>query len=229
MDKLDGVVPYGVACGNHDLKDGKKGGNSSRKFIEYYGPQHFKKHSWYGGASESGFSSYQTFSGGGYKFIALELAVAAPKAEIAWAKKIIAANPGTPVILTTHQMIDPKAAMGSKPAVGGHDRQLPAQVWEQFVDPSPQIFLVLCGHYHGESHITKKTQADQAVHVVLQDYQDEHNGGDGWLRIFTFRPDQNRIDVQTYSPTLNQYRKRSQSQFSLAVDFKRLVAPAPAK
>ena len=25
MDKLNDVVPYGVACGNHDLMDGKKG------------------------------------------------------------------------------------------------------------------------------------------------------------------------------------------------------------
>jgi hypothetical protein len=43
--------------------------------------------------------------------------------------------------------------------------------------------MVLCGHYLGESHISKKTQAAQPVHVVVQDYQDEPNGGNGWLRI----------------------------------------------
>jgi hypothetical protein len=225
MDKLDGIVPYGVACGNHDLKASKEDGYTSQKFVEYYGPQRFKTFSWYGGASESGFSSYQIFSGGGYKFLAMELTVAAPKTEVAWARKVIADNPSTPVILTTHQMLDPKAAFGKGPAVKAPDRQSPVKVWEQLVDPSPQIFLVLCGHYHGEAHITKKTHANQPVHVVLQDYQSDPNGGNGWLRIFTFRPEQNKIDVQTYSPTLEQYRKDPKSEFSLAVDVKGVVAP----
>jgi hypothetical protein len=223
MDKLDDVVPYGVACGNHDLKDGKKS-YTSRKFVDYYGPQRFKKYPWYGGASPSGFSSYQVFSGGGYKFIALELAVAAPKDEVQWAKKVIAGNPGMPVILTTHQMLTPKVEIAKGSAVSGPDRQTPAQVWEQLIAPSPEIFLILCGHYHGEAYITKTTQAAQPVHVVLQDYQKDPNGGDGWLRIFTFRPEHNKIDVQTYSPTLNQYKKGRKSRFSFDLDFKRLAA-----
>jgi len=222
MNKLNGVVPYGMACGNHDLKDGKKDSYTSRKFVDYYGPQHFKKYPWYGGASESGFSSYQFFSGGGYRFLALELTVSAPKSEVKWARKVIADNPNIPVILTTHQMLSPKAEMGKGPALKGTDRQSPVAVWEQLVEPSPQIFMVLCGHYHGEAHITKPTQAGQSVHVVLQDYQKDPNGGNGWLRIFTFRPEQNKIDVQTYSPTLNQYKKEPSSEFSLPVDFKRL-------
>jgi predicted MPP superfamily phosphohydrolase len=104
MDKLNGVVPYGVATGNHDLRDSKKDSYTSRKFLNYYGPQKFKKYPWYGGASPSGFSSYQTFSGGGMKFLALELDVAAPKAEIAWANAVMVEHPDLPVILTTHQM-----------------------------------------------------------------------------------------------------------------------------
>ena len=223
MDKLNDVVPYGVACGNHDLTDGKKKSYTSRKFVDYYGPHKFKKYPWYGGASPSGFSSYQTFSGGGYKFLALELAVAAPKEEIQWAKKVMAEHPDLPVILTTHQMLNPQGQLGKGTAASGPTRQTPSHVWEQLIEPSPQIFLVLCGHYHGESHITKKTAASQPVHVVLQDYQDEANGGNGWLRIFTFRPDANKVDVQTYSPSLKEYKKGPSSEFSFAVDFKRLV------
>jgi hypothetical protein len=229
MDKLNGVVPYGVATGNHDLLDGKKGSFTSRKFVDYYGPQRFKKYPWYGGASPSGFSSYQTFSGGGMKFIALEVDVATPKAEIKWARKVMADHPNVPVILTTHQMLNPNGQIGKGTAASGPDRQTPAHVWEQLIEPSPQIFMVLCGHYHGESHITKKTQANQPVHVVLQDYQDEKNGGNGWLRIYSFRPDENKVDVQTYSPTLDQYKSKPESQFSLDVDFKKLAAAEAAK
>ena len=195
MDKLNDVVPYGVACGNHDLMDGKKKSYTSRKFLDYDGPQRFKKFPWYRGASPSGFSSYQIFSGGGQKFLALEVTVAAPKVEIEWAKTVMAEHPDLPVILTTHQMLDPKARLGKGTAVTGPDRQTPAHVWEQMIEPSPQIFLVICGHYHGEAYITKKTRAVQPVHVVLQDYQDEDNGGNGWLRVFTFRPDQHKVDV----------------------------------
>jgi len=229
MNKLDDVVPYGLACGNHDLMDGKKGSCTSRKFVDYYGPQRFKKYAWFGGASPSGFSSYQIFSGGGYKFIALELTVAAAEAEVQWAKKVIADNPGIPVILTTHQMLTPKAEIDKGAAVNGPGRQTPAQVWEQLVEPSPQIFLILCGHYHGEAYITKKTQAAQPVHVILQDYQNDPNGGDGWLRIFAFHPEHDKVDVQTYSPTLKRYKKGPKSEFSFALDFKRLAAPTPVK
>jgi hypothetical protein len=226
MDKLNDVVPYGVACGNHDLLDGKKDSFTSHKFVDYYGPQRFKKYAWYGGASPSGFSSYQTFSGGGYQFIALELTVAAPKAEVQWAKTVIADNPGMPVLLTTHQMLTPNAEIGKGTAANGPGRQTPSHVWEQLIEPSSQIFMVLCGHYHGEAYITRKTQAAQPVHVVLQDYQEDPNGGDGWLRIFTFRPEQNKVDVQTYSPSLKEYRRGPKSEFSFALDFRKLPAPA---
>ena len=228
MDKLNGVVPYGVATGNHDLKDGKKG-YTCRKFVVYYGPRRFEKYPWYGGASESGCSSYQVFSGGGYKFLAVELDVNAPKAEVEWAKKVIAEHPDLPVILTTHQMLTTKAHFGKSKAAGGTGRQTPAELWEQLVEPSPQIFLVLCGHYHGEAYVTKKTKAEQPVHVVLQDYQDEDNGGNGWLRIYTFRPERNKIDVQTYSPHLKQYKRGSKSEFSLTVDFEKLAGAKAMK
>ncbi len=129
MDKLKGVVPYGVACGNHDLLDGKEGTHTSLKFVDYYGPQRFKKYSWYCGASESGFSSCQIFEGGGCKFLAIELAVSAPKAEISWAKEVIAEHPDLPVILTTHQMLDPEGKIGKTLAAGGSGRQSPSKIW----------------------------------------------------------------------------------------------------
>jgi hypothetical protein len=229
MDKLNGVVPYGVATGNHDLKDGKKG-YTCRKFVDYYGPQRFQKYPWYGGASESRCSSCQIFSGGGYKFLAVELDVNAPKAEVEWTKKVIAEHPDLPVILTTHQMLTTKAHIGKSNVVKGSGRQTPSEIWEQLVEPTPQIFLVICGHYHGEAYLTQTTKAAQPVHVVLQDYQDEKpNGGNGWLRIYTFRPEQNKIDVQTYSPFLKEYKRGPKSEFAFAVDFAKLPAPATAK
>jgi hypothetical protein len=41
------------------------------------------------------------------------------------------------------------------------------------------------------------------VQQVVQDYQDGPNGGDGWLRYFTFKPAEDRIFGYTFSPTRN--------------------------
>ncbi len=57
------------------------------------------------------------------------------------------------------------------------------------------------------------------MHQVVQDYQDGPNGGDGWLRYFTFKPAENTIYAYTYSPTRNgglgQFDTDAQSQFTL--------------
>lgn len=50
---------------------------------------------------------------------------------------------------------------------------------------------------------------------MLSDYQDEPNGGNGWLRILTFDPITDKLYVRTYSPYLNAYQVDSNSQFAL--------------
>jgi hypothetical protein len=54
---------------------------------------------------------------------------------------------------------------------------------------------------------------------MLSDYQGRTNGGDGWMRLIEFRPADNRVDVKTWSPTLNKFETDANSQFSLALDF----------
>jgi hypothetical protein len=57
------------------------------------------------------------------------------------------------------------------------------------------------GHYHGEARRNDNNSCGEPVHQILADYQDDPNGGDGWLRMMTFRPELNQVDVITYSPT----------------------------
>ncbi|MEE2972383.1 MAG: DNRLRE domain-containing protein, partial [Planctomycetota bacterium] len=45
------------------------------------------------------------------------------------------------------------------------------------------------------------------------------NGGDGWLRIMRFNVPFGRIDFESYSPYLDQYRYTDESLFTLDVDF----------
>ena len=49
------------------------------------------------------------------------------------------------------------------------------------------------------------------------------------MRLMSFLPDDNRIDVQTYSPTRNEFETDSDSQFSFSFNFlERFGAPLPS-
>jgi len=78
--------------------------------------------------------------------------------------------------------------------------------------------IVLCGHMHrtpsGEWHREDTNMPGKTVHQILANYQHrtpEH--GNGLLRIMTFTPSQNKVDVQTYSPHTLAYETDADSQF----------------
>ena len=87
-----------------------------------------------------------------------------------------------------------------------------------FVAPNAdQVFLVLCGHIHGEAQRTDVVNGHQ-VHQLLADYQTRANGGNGWLRILEFHPAEREIFVKTFSPYLNSYESDANSQFTVLAD-----------
>ena len=53
------------------------------------------------------------------------------------------------------------------------------------------------------------------VHEVLADWSIDPNGGDGWLRIMEFDTELEEIRVESYSPTLDQYRTADESVCTL--------------
>src|SRR3954471_3645152 len=78
MNKLNGVVPYGVSAGNHDHKDGNVPETfTSVEYVPRFGPSRYSGQpwaaGWYGGASPSGFSSYQTFTAAGRTYLNLTM------------------------------------------------------------------------------------------------------------------------------------------------------------
>jgi hypothetical protein len=95
-------------------------------------------------------------------------------------------------------------------------------VWQQLIRSNCNVFLVLNGHYPGEANRTDLNACGQPVHQLAADYQSRTNGGDGWLRYLVFRPAANKIDVYTFSPTLNggagQFETDANSQFVLDYD-----------
>ena len=71
------------------------------------------------------------------------------------------------------------------------------------------------GHTSGEGRRTDTGTSGNAIYSLLADYQGRTNGGNGWLRILEFVPAENKINVKTYSPYLNQDETDADSEFTL--------------
>ena len=233
----DSGLPYGVCPGNHDITPS---GGSGQPFIpqEYlarFGPSRFAGDSFYRGASPSGLSSYQYFTAGGVDFLALHLACDMPIAELAWAQGILDSNKRRCVMVTTHRYLQdaedytagvPVVPSGRYPSIWYgvegtyHPQGIQSdEAWAWFFRKNTNIFLINCGHFHEEYRQVSTNVAGKPVHEVLADYQDDPNGGDGWLRIMKFDTVSGTIDVDSYSPTLQAVRTAAESDFNLSVDF----------
>ena len=202
MRLLDGQVPYSTCIGNHDVKGG------GELWDRHFGPARYQGKPWYGGASASGRSHWQTFQAGGYDFLHLNLEFGADSNALSWAQGVLDGHPGQPVIVSTHDYL----GNGYRTANG-------QRIWKELVSRNPQIFMVLNGHVHGENRLLSTNAVGRKVIQMLSDYQDGPNGGDGFLRIIRFNIPVNRIEVQTYSPTLNDYVTGPKSQFACAIAF----------
>ena len=243
----DAGMIYGVCPGNHDITSSGGSGQPVLRgpYLENFGAQRFHGKPWFGGASPSGMSNFTLFSAGGIEFLQVHLDVDTPVRELAWAQAVIDAYRDRPVMLTTHRYLQdaqdytsgvPVVASGRYPDIWysieglyNPDGIRSEEFFQWFVRRNPGVFMVTCGHFHEEYRQVSQNVAGLPVHEILADFQDDPNGGDGWLRIMKFNTIAGTIDVDTYSPTLGAVRTASESDFTLAVDFDRyMLAPGTA-
>lgn len=245
-------IPFGMTPGNHDYDNysystGSRPLQGSVGWNNSFGPSssYFTGKSWYGGASSgvtvnnnAGMSSYQTFSAGGKMYMNISLEMEPSNEAIDWAKGVIAAHPGVPTIVTTHEYLSP--ATQTRPndgyMSGNSSSNSPDQIWSKLVAPNDQIFMVLCGHAwtstdskgqsNGENLRIDNNNAGHPVYQVLSDLQGNtfdangtpgvYTGGAGWLRTMTFDTEANTIHFETYSPVLGKYAgKNGENTFGI--------------
>ena len=220
MSVLDGVVPWGVAIGNHDFDSTACRPDQATAFLEYFGPQRFRGCSWYGGASTNGLNSYQLFSAGGLDLVMLHLELDVPDFAIAWASEVLRSHPHRAAIITTHSYLNGVSGTnGYNGAVSKYGNSA-EEVWNKLVRCHPQIVLVLCGHHQRTIayHQVSTNDAGGRVVEMLADYQKLHNGGDAWLRLLRFAPAQGEIQVRTYSPALKEFKTDPKNEFVVPLD-----------
>ena len=232
-----GDIPYGVNAGNHDITASGFPGQAymPENYLEFFGPWRFEGRDWFKGASPSGMSSYQLITGGGREFLMLNIECDTPLRELAWAQSILDLNRDKPVFLTTHRYLqDSDDYTGDIPIVGSGRYPDAWYVFENtwtpdgirsndffnwFVRRNPNIFMVNCGHFSEEFRQQSTNVEGNVVHEVLADYQGDASGGNGFLRIMRFDVTNGRIDVESYSPWIDDFYTEDESRFALYVDF----------
>lgn len=184
----------------------------------------FKDKPWYVASFRGGANSAQLFRAGGYEFLHFALEMQADDEVVAWVESVLARYPNRPTILSTHDYLDPRGERRANPIID-LDRVDPdhhnsaEELFRKLIAKNDAIFLVLCGHHHGQSFRVDVNEQGHEVYQMLADYQDRGQAGldsgqpldpymkrptgigDGWLRILRFETGgiAPRIEVRTYS------------------------------
>jgi len=77
-------------------------------------------------------------------------------------------------------------------------------IFDSVVVNNPNLLLILCGRGYG-SHVRTDEIEGRKVYQILSDYEDEQNGENGYLKIFTVDETVPEILVETYSPHIEDY------------------------
>jgi 3',5'-cyclic AMP phosphodiesterase CpdA len=213
MARLDGIVPYSVLPGNHDMAlDG------IATFYETYFPaSRFEDYDWWGGDFNKNKNNYQLFSAGGDDYIILHVQFCPPDEAISWADEVLEKYADRRAILSTHSFLDQESQRVGKCKATSDGKNSGINLWNKLVTPNPNIFLVLSGHIPGAA---RRTDSPNGIEIfqLLSDYQDDENYGNGYLRIMRFQPNADRIQVTTYSPAVDAFMTDPENQFELSYD-----------
>ncbi|MGM0494964.1 MAG: metallophosphoesterase [Armatimonadota bacterium] len=212
LDTLHGAVPYGLSPGNHDMNTST---GEKPLFEEFFGGQRYADFEWYGGTPDNNANSYQLISAEGVDLLFMHLECNAPDDVLQWAGEVLDRHADRRAIITTHMWLGPivhwgdlsysdipKGRMQWIKCHRDDDRgNTPQQMWDKLVRFHPNVMMVLCGDQRGTQALRMQTVGvhDNIVHELLSDIRD------GYIRLMRFHPADNRIEVMTYSPTLEMF------------------------
>ena len=217
LERLHGVVPYGLTVGNHDMENN---GNAAL-FQEFFPAARFRELPWYGGTfeharedqtiSRNNVNSFQLFSAGGLEFVHINLECNAPDDVLAWAGAILTQYSGRRAMISTHMDLgplnkptaddgffkDPKGRM-TWVKVHGKRGNSPAQMWEKLYSKHANIGFVFSGDQSRTTamRISAQGSVGNFVHALLSDYTSS-----GPLRLYRFVPSENKVRVITFDTT----------------------------
>lgn len=199
----DGVVPYAAVAGNHDY-DVLSTKPEATQYLAHFGPTRYAGRSWFLGASADGMNMAQRVDAGGAPLLHLGLDWRPTDEALSWAQAMLDAHPTWPAMISTHEYLDPGVAperTTDGDDVEGGASNSAESIFRKLVEPNPQVFLIVSGHLQGDGHREALTALGRTALEVVADYQFDPFGGNGWLQLIRFAPQQREISFSAFSPT----------------------------
>lgn len=200
MHTLDGVLPYTVLPGNHDVITSSSDcdyGNILKYFGKGAQSSDDPTKLWY----QNGESSACLLEAGTAKHLILSLGWGATADTFTWADGLLKEYADRTAIITTHDYLKADTSLSKNGK----------EIFNTLVKPNSNVQLVLCGHKHTADKVITEIddnndgKSDRTVYQLIADYQEQPKGGNGFLRLLTFDEAAKTITVRTYSPYLDQY------------------------
>ncbi|OAM88395.1 DNRLRE domain-containing protein [Termitidicoccus mucosus] len=211
-------LPYSPAVGNHDQRYRNHNGEivwdgPAKLYNKYFGVEHFQDKSYYGGHyGNDNNNHYMLVDAGAEKLILISLEFKRPSTDpgvLKWASALLDRHADRRAILVTHGALLP-GIPGEFLADGAAAHKA--------LRHHKNLMLIIGGHVTGEGRRTDVFEG-ATVHSILQDFQFDGKGGEGFLGLITCSPGQNKIRVQTYSPWTNTWRTDPDGDYTLDYDF----------
>lgn len=228
MGRLDGVVPYALARGNHDLFQGysRVGGLMD----SFFRASDFLRHSWFRETFESERmdDSFLLVDLNGQRWVVLALEYGPRDAVLDWAGAILDRHKDLPAILVTHAYLyDDQHRYDAKkhPEQLFNPHELPLEggvndgeeMWDKLVSKHDNLLFVLSGHVveNQTGLLTSRRANGTPCHQILANYQFDERGGNGFMRLMRVEPENEQVRVRTYSPFIDAYRTDEKNEFTI--------------
>ena len=215
-NKLNGIVPYALAMGNHD---------TAEKFNQYFNNETYTSmlEGTYNGNIEN---AYTTFTVGTRQYLILILGIGPEDAILNWAGEVIEAHPDHNVIVSTHCYLDGDGTTLERgdgvPAtsLGGYNNG--QDMWDKLFSKYANVSMVVCGHKDTYQVKVRRTEGvnGNMVTQMITDFQTEdliYHGRLGIITMLYFSEDGKDVHVVNYSANYDKYFIDT-NQFTTQVD-----------
>ncbi|MHC4123911.1 MAG: metallophosphoesterase [Planctomycetota bacterium] len=188
--KLDGLVPYAIAPGNHDYTVTKSKVNGRNKLFldrgsslinDYFPPSRLADWPTFGGVMEKGRleNTYHKFEAGGEKWLIINLEWAPRDEALEWAGKILKKFRDHKAIIQTHAYLYSDSTRydfkkkGFRQHYPPHTCQLDGtkndgeEMWQKLVKKHPNVCMTINGHVVGPDENGKITPKSDALGFLV--------------------------------------------------------------
>ena len=197
-------VEYSVLAGNHDIDSSTDDQRGPTPYLDVFNPKRFSKIRSWRGSSPDGYNNYHVFHAGGREWLVLALDWRMSSGTFKWASDVLRKHADLPTILTTHELVTADSGKTEFSEYG-------ERVWNELVKDNDQIFLTLNGHFWPPGRTTRKNAAGRDVESHITNYQNRYYGGAGMIRAYRFNMKENKIDVATFSPWIQNLVQRGEA------------------